>query len=824
MADESSKSGPGDSSGSKGSGGRGRGGAKPGKRRPTGGARARTGAKRPAPARAEPPEKPDARVAAAAEPDKTIQRQSTDETVKNKSTTEASSTDAETPETVDKDVSAGPELRRDEAEDATVLPETDPPVDPAAVDAMASATGERPEQALESSDVEAIAEATAERIEEAMAEEASAISDSVADAAEAQRDAAADTLKNETDALAAAFGATAGAAAASGAGAASAGATAAGPGPQGASSGPRAGSGGGSGDEPPEDDEGIGGPNRRATPGGGWLLPFAAAILGAVVGGGGAYVALKGDQPNTDQFAARFVEASALDQRLAAVETAVAEQVTAVSNIYDGRASEIDARVGGLAKQLRVASAEAAAAVAKADKNAEGVAAQQAAMAELADYKASLAETLAGMQEKIAVLDAPREAYAHDVAELRGLVANLATLVTANGVPGAGQGDGAPAQVGASGDPLGAALATRMALLEGKLDDMAAKFDAPSEAEAALGTHVDAVDARVAELETRIETLATTTADQQVDLNALANGVAATGEETAKWRADIEQAIELTGSEILRHDEWIIQADEHLLELDSKLANTFERFGAVTDRLDGVDAAIGTQLSAALTEPVARIGALDTATKQQGEAIGTIETRVAALEQTSQAFVRGEAAVGVAFAALSQAVSGADPYEPQLQTLTQVAEIETPAALGARAATGLPSKISLATRFVDASRKALAASHRAAAEAEDSGIVDSMLNRMSSIIVVRRIDETEGDDPGAVLSRAGARVDEGDVAAALKELEALPPAGRKAIAGWIADAEARVAAEQALAELRARLLGVSGQPSPAATPAPGNEG
>ena len=94
-----------------------------------------------------------------------------------------------------------------------------------------------------------------------------------------------------------------------------------------------------------------------------------------------------------------------------------------------------------------------------------------------------------------------------------------------------------------------------------------------------------------------------------------------------------------------------------------------------------------------------------------------------------------------------------------------------------------------------------------------------MLDRVSSIIVVRRIDESEGDEPWAVLSRAGARVDEGNVAAALTELEALPPAGREAISSWIADAEARVAAEKALTELRARLLGVG-----ASSGETGNEG
>ncbi len=728
----------------------------------------------------------------------------TDEAVTRKTTKNVSKTDAETAETVDAVESAAPTPRPDEAEDATILEDS-----AVAAEAAASASGDSPEQATESLDVESIVEETTDRIEEALAEEATAISATF----ESKASDAAAGLADEKDALAAAFGATAGTATAAASGAV-AGAAAAATGPV-----TRSGSGGGSGREPPEDDDGfIGGPERPrgGGSGSGWMMPFAAALLGAVIGGGGAYLALKDSQPDATVMAKRFVEKSALDARIVAVETAAAEQVTEVSKIYDGRASEIDANVRKVAKDLRTASAEAASALAATEKHTTLIAAQGEALAaqtaEIEALKQSLTGSIDGMTEKLGVLEAPRDAYAEDVAELRGLMANLATLVTANGVPGGGEASEGGAQVGASGDPLGAALATRMALLESKMKDLAEKFDAPSEAEAALGEHVDAVDTRVAELETLAEKLETAIADQKFNITGLTDGVAATGEETAKWRADIEQAIELTGSEILRHDEWIIQADEHLLQIDTRLENSLDRYGELNEKMGGVDESLGAQLAEALKAPAAQLQTLGAANEQQGATIASIAERVASLEQTSQAFVKGEAAVGVAFAALSQAVSGSEAYDAQIETLEKVAEISAPEALAAHAKTGLPSKISLATRFADASRKALAASHRAAAEAEDAGLVGSVLDRVSSIIVVRRIDETEGDAPWAVLSRAGARVDEGDLATALKEIEALPQAGREAISGWIGDAEARVGAEKALVELRAQLLGVTSAP------------
>ena len=70
---------------------------------------------------------------------------------------------------------------------------------------------------------------------------------------------------------------------------------------------------------------------------------------------------------------------------------------------------------------------------------------------------------------------------------------------------------------------------------------------------------------------------------------------------------------------------------------------------------------------------------------------------------------------------------------------------------------------------------------------------------------MRSLEEREGDTPDAVLSRAEARLRDGQVARALEELQALSDPGRQAMSDWIERAQTRVAAQAALDDLAAAL-------------------
>ena len=78
-------------------------------------------------------------------------------------------------------------------------------------------------------------------------------------------------------------------------------------------------------------------------------------------------------------------------------------------------------------------------------------------------------------------------------------------------------------------------------------------------------------------------------------------------------------------------------------------------------------------------------------------------------------------------------------------------------------------------------------------ESEVVGITEFLKRQLN----VRSVVPREGDDPDAVLSRAQAAVNVGDINTALTELEALPEAGRAAMSDWLEAASARSAAQNA---------------------------
>jgi hypothetical protein len=70
---------------------------------------------------------------------------------------------------------------------------------------------------------------------------------------------------------------------------------------------------------------------------------------------------------------------------------------------------------------------------------------------------------------------------------------------------------------------------------------------------------------------------------------------------------------------------------------------------------------------------------------------------------------------------------------------------------------------------------------------------------------VRSVAPREGNDPDAVLSRAEAAVNAGDLSAALNELDTLPEEAQAVMADWRAAADARVSARTAADALAQRL-------------------
>ena len=76
-----------------------------------------------------------------------------------------------------------------------------------------------------------------------------------------------------------------------------------------------------------------------------------------------------------------------------------------------------------------------------------------------------------------------------------------------------------------------------------------------------------------------------------------------------------------------------------------------------------------------------------------------------------------------------------------------------------------------------------------------------------SLVKIRRIDEqSTGNGSAATLARAKVTLDQGDLAAAVKDVEMLDDTTREAFAAWLGQAHARLGAEETLTRLEGILL------------------
>src|SRR5262249_51596647 len=142
--------------------------------------------------------------------------------------------------------------------------------------------------------------------------------------------------------------------------------------------------------------------------------------------------------------------------------------------------------------------------------------------------------------------------------------------------------------------------------------------------------------------------------------------------------------------------------------------------------------------------------------------------------------------------ALNGAVERGEPLATELATVkARGGEQTPPAALEPFAAPGVPHPAVLAREFSD-----LGPSLQASA-APREGVLGKLQMNAEKLIRIRRIDETPGSDPAAILARSEAKVLRGDIAGGLAELAQLPPQARMPAEAWIKRAQAAVAAPDA---------------------------
>jgi hypothetical protein len=129
----------------------------------------------------------------------------------------------------------------------------------------------------------------------------------------------------------------------------------------------------------------------------------------------------------------------------------------------------------------------------------------------------------------------------------------------------------------------------------------------------------------------------------------------------------------------------------------------------------------------------------------------------------------------------------------------QAQQVEVPAALSGTAETGVVTLDGLREAFTPAAREALALARD---ETKGSGGLMDYVNRH---LAARSTSPQQGDGADAVLSRAEAAINSGDLDTAVAALETLPETARAALADWQASARARLAAHAAVDQLAQSL-------------------
>jgi len=384
------------------------------------------------------------------------------------------------------------------------------------------------------------------------------------------------------------------------------------------------------------------------------------------------------------------------------------------------------------------------------------------------------------------------------VPELKSFVTHLAAGVLGGliGVVALALAWGVPSGKPVSNAPEIAKLNERIAQLEA-----APAPSGKSEEVADLDRRVKALEQRPGQALPDVSDLTNRVAQLETSLKTLAD--------TAKQGGSVADAA--AASQQINEAEQRLQGKiDTALASEGTNASTIQEMQATISELKAkmvalADAELGTGDTTDLSELSQRVIKIEKALPELATAASK------GVEQTKSA------AAAIAFANLRAAISEGRPFATELDTISTLAPSATNlGALPAYAEKGIPTEPELARSFDAAKQAALAT----AAPPNSSGsLLDSLMTSAESLVKIRRVDATAtGDTPGAVLARAKAALDKGDLATAVKEVGTLQGVPRDAFSSWLDQARARLGADETLRRLESLLLVSVGEDTESAQP------
>jgi hypothetical protein len=280
-------------------------------------------------------------------------------------------------------------------------------------------------------------------------------------------------------------------------------------------------------------------------------------------------------------------------------------------------------------------------------------------------------------------------------------------------------------------------------------------------------------------------------------------------------RPEIE-AIRALQADRQKINERLANAQSEVESLQKAIAS----LGKMTEPMKGADSGEAKKIVAGLTERIDKLNQDLTRSVEQSAQSTTeiekrsdeIEKRIDELEAKSRAADDGTseaAAVALAVGQLAEALKGSGPFSAELNAVKAFAKDDAKiaaaiAALEPRAAGGVPTVAELRGRFPAVARAVV----RADTKLEEKSWVERAVNRLSSLVTIRRTGEraiAAGGTDGA-LAGAEQALAANDLPAAIQAMETLEPPAADAAAGWLGDARARMTAERLLATLQTRAI------------------
>ncbi len=189
--------------------------------------------------------------------------------------------------------------------------------------------------------------------------------------------------------------------------------------------------------------------------------------------------------------------------------------------------------------------------------------------------------------------------------------------------------------------------------------------------------------------------------------------------------------------------------------------------------------------------------------------VDKIETALAAPKKPSAA--DNAAPIAIITGAIADKLNAGAPFGPELSELERLGVDPAKLAPLRAVADGGPTDAALAASFDAVAPKVLAA----ASHGEQGGVADRFLAHLHSLVKVRDLNETAGDDPPALASQVEALSRRGDIGGALAAFNKLPESARQAASDWLTLARMRQAANSALQSIReAAIAQLAGGPKP----------